>query len=113
MPLRLQALLAGDGSAPIQPGVRVYDSLNIRDSGFRRAVAGGLTSLNIMSGSGHLMSGQTVYVKLRNGNTIEDLCYRGEKGEIPHIAEPCASDLTSHFECPLERDLDADEVDLR
>ncbi len=56
---------AADGSQPIQPGVRVVDSLNVRDSGFKRALAGGLTTLNIMPGSGHLVSGQTVYVKLR------------------------------------------------
>ncbi len=56
---------AADGSQPIQPGVRVADSLNVRDSGFKRALAGGLTTLNIMPGSGHLISGQTIYVKLR------------------------------------------------
>ncbi|MEM7313476.1 MAG: amidohydrolase family protein [Planctomycetota bacterium] len=56
---------AADGSGPIQPGVRVYESLNVRDSGFKRALAGGLTTLNIMPGSGHLISGQTIYVKLR------------------------------------------------
>lgn len=62
-----------DGSAPIQPDVRIYDSLNVRDSGFRRAVAGGLTTLNIMPGSGHLLSGQTVYVKLRPARAMEDM----------------------------------------
>jgi imidazolonepropionase-like amidohydrolase len=56
---------AADGSGPIQPGVRVFDSLNVHDSGFKRALAGGLTTLNIMPGSGHLIAGQTVYVKLR------------------------------------------------
>lgn len=56
---------AADGSGPIQPGVRVYESLNVRDSGFRRALAGGLTTLNIMPGSGHLIGGRTIYVKLR------------------------------------------------
>ena len=30
-----------DGSGPIQPDVRVSDSLNVRDSGYRRALAGG------------------------------------------------------------------------
>jgi imidazolonepropionase-like amidohydrolase len=54
-----------DGSSPIQPGVRIYDSINVHDPGFKRALAGGLTTLNIMPGSGHLISGQTVYVKLR------------------------------------------------
>jgi imidazolonepropionase-like amidohydrolase len=59
------SLGGADGSGPIQPGVRIFDSINVHDSGFKRAVAGGLTTLNIMPGSGHLISGQTVYVKLR------------------------------------------------
>lgn len=54
-----------DGSAPIQPGVRVLDSLNPMDSGYRRVVAGGITTANVMPGSGHLLSGQTVYLKMR------------------------------------------------
>lgn len=69
-----------DGSATLQPEVRVSDSLNPMDSGFRRAVAGGLTTLNIMPGSGHLMSGQTVYVKMRGSRTIEELTIRDDQG---------------------------------
>lgn len=72
----------GDASAPIQPEVRVLDSINVRDAGFTRARAGGLTSLNIMPGSGHLISGQTIYVKLRDGQTIEELAYRRDDGEV-------------------------------
>jgi imidazolonepropionase-like amidohydrolase len=56
---------AADGSGPIQPGVRIMDAIDVHDPGFKRAVAGGLTTLNIMPGSGHLISGQTIYVKLR------------------------------------------------
>lgn len=72
---------AADSSATIQPGVRVSDSVNPFDSGFRRAVSGGLTTLNIMPGSGHLLSGQTIYVKLRMkdgkpARTVEDLAVR-------------------------------------
>ena len=69
-----------DRSEPIQPAVRVYDSINVRDPGFRRVAAGGLTALNIMPGSGHLMSGQTVYVKVRPGETIDDIAIRWELG---------------------------------
>jgi len=69
-----------DSSGPIQPDIRIYDSLNPLDGGFRRAVAGGLTTLNIMPGSGHLLSGQTVYVKLRGGRVIEDLFIRDAAG---------------------------------
>ncbi len=75
---------AADGSAPIQPGVRVYESLNVRDSGFKRALAGGLTTLNIMPGSGHLISGQTIYVKLRFAGDvpgkIDDIFIRDSDG---------------------------------
>jgi len=63
-----------DGSAPLQPDVRIYDSLNVRDSGFMRVRAGGITTINIMPGSGHLLSGQTIYVKPRRpAGTIEDM----------------------------------------
>ena len=70
-----------DGSGPIQPDVRVSDSLNVRDSGYMRALAGGLTAINVMPGSGHLLSGQTSYLKLRDGaRTIEDMFIRDESG---------------------------------
>ncbi|MBX3403156.1 MAG: amidohydrolase family protein [Phycisphaeraceae bacterium] len=70
-----------DGSGTLQPDVRVYDSINAMDSGFRRAVAGGLTTLNLMPGSGHLLSGQTVYVKLRPVKSIEEMMVRWPDGE--------------------------------
>lgn len=63
----------GDGSGPIQPEVRVLDALDIRDPGLARARAGGVTTANVMPGSGHLVSGQTLYLKLRPGRRIEDL----------------------------------------
>ncbi len=70
-----------DRTGPIQPDVRVYDSINVRDAGFKRTVAGGITTINIMPGSGHLLSGQTSYLKMRGGNTIEDLFIRDKDGQ--------------------------------
>jgi imidazolonepropionase-like amidohydrolase len=52
-------------------GDRLKDRVRRCDSGFRRAVAGGLTTMNVMPGSGHLLSGQTVYLKPRGGETID------------------------------------------
>jgi imidazolonepropionase-like amidohydrolase len=72
----------GDASAPIQPETRVIDSIDIRDNPLRCARAGGLTTVNIMPGSGHLISGQTVYLKLRQGRTIEDLAWKDANGKI-------------------------------
>lgn len=77
---------AADGSGPIQPGVRVFDSINPRSSGFKRALAGGLTTLNIMPGSGHLSSGQTVYAKLRWADgpptSVDDIAVRDDSGAM-------------------------------
>ena len=72
----------GDGSSPIQPDVRVLDSIDVLDSTVEKARAGGITMANLMSGSGHLLSGQTAYLKLRDGNTIEDLAVRNEDGSM-------------------------------
>ncbi len=70
-----------DGSGPIQPDVRVSDSLNVRDAGYMRALAGGLTALNVMPGSGHLLSGQTTYLKLRaDTRMVEDMFIRDADG---------------------------------
>jgi imidazolonepropionase-like amidohydrolase len=62
-----------DASGPIQPDVRVLDSINARSTSFTRALAGGITTVNVMPGSGHLLSGQTLYLKLRGGTTIDQL----------------------------------------
>lgn len=62
-----------DGSAPIQPEVRISDALNVRSAEVMKARAGGVTSVNVMPGSGHLLSGQTIYLKLREGGTVDEL----------------------------------------
>ena len=63
-----------DGSAPIQPDVRLLDGLNVRSSSLQRAQSGGITTVNVMPGSGHLDSGQTLYLKLRDDAVkIDDL----------------------------------------
>ncbi len=69
-----------DASGPIQPEVRSLDSVDVRAASVHRARAGGLTTINAMPGSGHLISGQTVYLKLRDAGSVEDLCYRFEDG---------------------------------
>lgn len=63
----------GDRSSALHPDVRIMDAIDPRSDTFKKALAGGITSVNIMPGSGHLMSGQTVYLKLRKANIIEDM----------------------------------------
>ncbi|MFN2454116.1 MAG: amidohydrolase family protein [Pyrinomonadaceae bacterium] len=72
----------GDNSAPIQPDVRILDSINVRDNSLKRARAGGITTVNVMPGSGHLLSGQTLYLKLRNGRIVDDLLIKDAQGNI-------------------------------
>jgi imidazolonepropionase-like amidohydrolase len=71
-----------DGSEPIQPEVRLLDGFDPRDPGLQRAQAGGITTVNVMPGSGHLCSGQTLYLKLRDAGTVEGLLIRKGDGEF-------------------------------
>ena len=59
-------------SGPVQSGLRALDAIYPADSGIRMAVAGGITTANIMPGSGNAIGGQTLYVKLR-GRTIDEM----------------------------------------
>src|SRR5262249_54326777 len=61
-----------EGSGPVQPALRALDAIQPDDPGIRMAVAGGITTANIMPGSGNVIGGQTVYVKLR-GRTLEEM----------------------------------------
>jgi imidazolonepropionase-like amidohydrolase len=71
-----------DSSGPIQPDVRILDSLNVRSSSLQRAQAGGITTVNVMPGSGHLDSGQTLYLKLRDGaRVVDDLLIMDKDGK--------------------------------
>ncbi len=63
----------GDESLALHPEVRILDAIDINHPTLKKAIAGGITTVNIMPGSGHLISGQTVYLKLRQGKRIEDL----------------------------------------
>ena len=72
----------GDSSGPIQPETRILDSINVRDNSLMRARAGGITTVNVMPGSGHLSSGQTLYLKLRSGKIVDDLLIKDAQGNI-------------------------------
>ena len=73
----------GDGSAALHPDARIVDSFDPRHESIKRARTGGVTTANVMPGSGHLLSGQTIYIKLRDGRTIYDLLVQDTHQEIP------------------------------
>ncbi len=71
-----------DASSPIQPDVRILDGINPRSASIQRAQAGGITTVNVMPGSGHLDSGQTLYLKLRDDAAkIDDLLIFDKSGK--------------------------------
>ena len=74
----------GDGSGPMHPEARVLDSINVRDARIQKAQAGGITTSNIMPGSGHLLSGQTLYVKHRDAKVIDDLLIHRPDGSLAY-----------------------------
>jgi imidazolonepropionase-like amidohydrolase len=61
-----------EGSGAVQSGLRAIDSIWPDDPGVRMALAGGVTTANIMPGSGNVIGGQTLYVKMR-GRTVEEM----------------------------------------
>jgi imidazolonepropionase-like amidohydrolase len=66
-------------SGPVQPAVRAIDSFNPDDPGVKMALAGGVTTANVMPGSGNVIGGQTVYLKYR-GRTVEEMRVFGRAG---------------------------------
>ncbi len=72
----------GDGNeatTPLTPQVRALDAIWPADPGIRMALAGGVTTGNIMPGSGNVVGGQTAYVKYR-GATVQDMLIKGPDG---------------------------------
>ncbi len=67
-----------EGSGAVQSGIRALDAVYPDDPGIRMAVAGGVTTANIMPGSANVIGGQTVYVKLR-GHTVEEMQIHSDK----------------------------------
>jgi imidazolonepropionase-like amidohydrolase len=65
----------GDRSAATHPDVRILDAIDVHNDTFKKARTGGVTTANVMPGSGHLLSGQTAYLKLRDARTIYDMLF--------------------------------------
>src|SRR5205085_884083 len=66
-----------EGSGPVQSALRAIDAITPDDPGIRMALAGGVTTANIMPGSGNVIGGQTLYVKYR-GRTVEAMTVLGK-----------------------------------
>lgn len=75
---------------PLTPHVRAEDAFFLEDPALERARAGGVTTIMAIPGSGNLSGGMGVMMKLRQGNTLEDMkiadaprCLKMAFGENP------------------------------
>lgn len=82
-----------DNLKPIQAGLSAIDAFDPTHDSVARARAGGITTVNVMPGSGKLMGGQTAYFKLRVSAVVDDLLLCAE------LAEP----FSDAAEGPLRR----------
>ena len=62
---------------PVQAGVRAMDAVNLEDPAIQRALAGGVTTIQILPGSGNVIGGESVTVKLRPGATMDEMIFAG------------------------------------
>jgi imidazolonepropionase-like amidohydrolase len=56
---------------------RIRDVLNPTDESLYRALAGGVTTLNLLHGSGNAIGGQNSVVKIKYGRPLEDFIFPG------------------------------------
>ncbi|MBW9119301.1 amidohydrolase [Microbacterium trichothecenolyticum] len=61
-----------ESSAPVLPGLRALDAINIEDPGFDDALHGGITTVIVKPGSSNVFGGQTVALKTAGGPTVDD-----------------------------------------
>lgn len=62
---------------PFTPDVWAGDSVRVHDPAFRRARAGGVTTVQILPGSANLVGGQSAVLKLRDSRTLAGLLFDG------------------------------------
>ncbi|MDQ2898576.1 MAG: amidohydrolase family protein [Acidobacteriota bacterium] len=66
-----------EGSVSVSSMVRIGDVLNPEDIAIYRALAGGVTTANILHGSANSIGGQCTVVKMRWGKSAEELLFQG------------------------------------
>lgn len=66
-----------EGSLSVSSMTRTRDALNPTDIDLYRALAGGVTTLNLLHGSANSIGGQNTTVKIKYGRPLEDFLFPG------------------------------------
>ena len=71
-----------EGTQSISAEVRIGDVINSEDVNIYRQLAGGVTTSHLLHGSANAIGGQTALIKLRWGDTPEEMKFKGADGFI-------------------------------
>ena len=66
-----------EGSLSVTSMARIRDVINPTDIAIYRALAGGVTTLNVLHGSANTIGGQNAVIKLKWGRNAEDMLFPG------------------------------------
>lgn len=66
-----------EGSVSVSSMVDIRDVINPEDPAIYRALAGGVTTANILHGSANSIGGRTIVLKMRWGKDAQDLIFQG------------------------------------
>jgi imidazolonepropionase-like amidohydrolase len=99
-----------EGSLSVTSMVGIPDTLNPEDISIYRALAGGVTTANILHGSANSIGGKTVVIKMRWGKEAPDLIFAGAPpgikfalGENPKRAGSPSNFRTANLRYPSTR----------
>jgi imidazolonepropionase-like amidohydrolase len=71
-----------EGSVPVSSMVAIEDVLDPSDIAIYRALAGGVTTANVLHGSANPIGGKCAVLKMRWGKTAEEMRFKGAKPGI-------------------------------
>lgn len=71
-----------EGTQSVTSEVRIGDVINPDDINIYRQLAGGVTTSHLLHGSANAVGGQTILIKLRWGQTAEEMKFKGADGFI-------------------------------
>ena len=66
-----------EGANSVTPEVRIVDVIDHQDQSLFRALAGGVTAINVLHGSANVIGGQNALLKLRWGKSADELLFDG------------------------------------
>lgn len=75
--LDLEESDVSETSSPVTPNVWVEHSITVQDPSFERALAGGVTTLQILPGSNNLIGGRSVVLKNVPATTVQAMKFPG------------------------------------